>query len=143
MIAAALENAMDRKVAIAIALLMGAVSAATARAAPPASSDCFSLDRVQDWSAADDQTLYLKVDIRDYYRVVLPYPVKPLRSRSSKLVMESRDGQVCGANDLGLSLALSPTQTLTLRADTVTRLSDAEVTAIGLENLPGRFHRRH
>lgn len=143
---ASMETAMTRKATFPAALLLGAACvliSTAASAAPPSWRDCFDSGQVADWVAGGDQTVYLRVNASDYYRIDLPTPIRQLRSRSLKLVVGSRDGRICGVNDLDLGLSLSATQTLSLRAARLTRLSAEDVTAIGLENLPGQYYRRH
>jgi len=121
--------------------LGGALAASVANAEPRTARQCFDSDRVNDWSAAGDQAVYLRVNTADYYRVDLPTPVQQLRRRAPNLIIGSRDGRVCQPMDLDLGLSVSG-MVLPLGVSKIQRLSAADVAVIGVENLPGRHYRR-
>jgi|GEM_PF-2060038 len=126
---------------VGAATLGGALVATAASAEPRPARECFDSDRVNDWSAAGDQAVYLRVNVADYYRVDLPTPVRELRKRAPNLIIESRDGRVCQPIDLDLGLSVSG-MVLPLGVSKIQRLSAEDVALIGAENLPGRHYRR-
>lgn len=135
---------MTRKIVTLLALAACAFTSGAFTSSAMAGDRCFYSDRVADWSASKDhQTVYLRVNGSDYYRVDLPTPIKQLSSHSRHLLVGSRNGLICQASDLDLDLAVAPNMTLPLRAAKLTRLSAEEITEIGPENLPGRYYRRH
>lgn len=125
---------------VSAAALGGALVATTASAEPRPARDCFDSDRVNDWSAAGDQAVYLRVNASDFYRVDLPTPVQQLRRKAPNLIVGSRDGRVCQPIDLDLGLAVSG-MVLPLGVSKIQRLSAEDVALIGAENLPGRHYR--
>lgn len=115
--------------------------ASTAFAAEAAPRDCFDGSQVVDWTAVGDQTVFLKTQTSDYYRVDLANPIRQLHSPSARLTVTSNARTVCGANDLSVDLFLTSSMNMPLGVAKLTKLSDEEVAAAGPENLPGRRYR--
>lgn len=136
---------MSRKTAFNAASLCVASLAftltSTAFAAEAAPRDCFDGTRVADWAAVGDQTIFLKTQSSDYYRIDLARPIRQLHSPAARLTVGSNSRTVCSAKDLNLDLFLTATMNMPLGAAKLTKLSNEEVAAVGPENLPGRRYR--
>jgi hypothetical protein len=124
-----------------LSLCAATLACSAAMAAETAPRTCFDSAQVNDWTVADDQTVFLQTRSSDYYRVDLATPVRQLKSHSARLTFSSKTNQICGVRDLGLRLALSPNLRVPLGASKITKLSAEEIAAVGLENLPGRRYR--
>jgi hypothetical protein len=113
----------------------------TAFAAEAAPRDCFDGTRVVDWTAVGDQTVFLKTQTSDYYRIDLARPIRQLHSPAARLTVTSNARTVCGPNDLSVDLFLTSSMNMPLGVAKLTKLSTEDVAAAGPENLPGRRYR--
>jgi hypothetical protein len=127
--------------ALSIAAALACVATTNAFAAEPAHRDCFVSAQVADWVAVDDQTVLLKTQTSDFYRLDLARPISQLHSPAAQLTVGSRSRTVCAAADLNLNLFLTASMNMPLRVSKLTKLSADEVAAAGSANLPGRRYR--
>lgn len=106
-----------------------------------ASGACFQASDLRDWSAPNDQTLYLRIRESDYYRVDLTAAVKQLRSTTARLSVTGRGlDRVCDPADLELKLTLSRELLLPLGVEGLTKLSSDDLAAVSATDLPGRHY---
>lgn len=115
--------------------------ASTAFAAEATPRDCFDGTRVVDWTTAGDQTVFLKTQSSDYYRLDLANPIRQLHSPAARLTVTSNARTVCSAKDLSVDLFLTSSLNTPLGVSRLTKLSAEEIAAAGPENLPGRRYR--
>jgi hypothetical protein len=113
-------------------------------AANAAGSTCFQASDLQDWSAPNDETLYLRIKNTDYYRVDLTAPIKQLRSTTARLSVGGRGlDRVCDPADLELKLTLSREMVLPIGVQTLRRMTPEDLVAVSPTDLPGRrYHAR-
>jgi len=125
------------------ALLMAAVAAlglagaahAEAPDAKPKSS-CFFTRDWDGWRSPDEKTIYLRVRVRDIYRVDLSYGSQILTWPDSHLINEVRGTDwVCKPIDLELKVA-NDHFAVPLFIKAITRLTPEEVAAIPKKYLP-------
>ena len=125
--------------ALAVAVL-AAVGATAAQAAPavPTERACFASNNWEGWSApGDGDALYLKVGMRDVYRVELT-PGTHVHKHSDYFLINRVRGSnwICSALDLDLSLADHQGFQQPLIARTLRKLTPEEVTAIPKKDRP-------
>jgi hypothetical protein len=123
--------------AAALVGLAGAAFAAPSDAKHPQNS-CFLSSSWSGWRAPDDKTLYLRVNVRDIYRVDLNYGSPLLKWSDSHLVNVVRGSSyICSPLDLQLSVAENgggARDYLFVKA--ITRLTPEQVAAIPKKDLP-------
>jgi hypothetical protein len=121
--------------AAAVAML-GSAAAQTPPPAPlstkPAPS-CFQMPQFQNWKAADDKTLYIRVNMNQYYRLDLSASCSTLTWPGSHLITQTRGStSVCSPVDWDLAVSQGPPggipQHCIVKA--MTPLSPADVAAI-------------
>ncbi len=128
-------------------LLLGAALSATAlgaaTAAPtdikPARHDCFRSSQWSGWHAPDASTVYLRVNLRDIYRLDLNSPSQQLTWPGSHLVNDVRGpDSVCTPIDLDLSVADNSFSGFKdhLFIKAITKLTPEQVAAIPKKDLP-------
>jgi hypothetical protein len=127
--------------ALSMCAALSCAAATGAIAAEPVARDCFVGAQVADWVAVDDQTVLLKTQQSDFYRIDLVRPIRQLHSPAARLTVGSKSRTVCEAGDLDLDLFLTSSMNMSLGVSKLTRLSAEEVAATGTENLPGRRYR--
>ncbi len=98
--------------------------------------NCFEGSQVADWVVAGDNAIFVQTRTQDYYRIDLASKVR-LRAPSSQVVITSNNKTVCN----GADLRVSQSRYGTLGVSKITKLSNEEVTAAGLQALPGRRYR--
>jgi hypothetical protein len=127
---------------LATALLAAAAPALAAEKsagpkAPPAARTCFFLSDWDGWKAPDDNTLYLKVRLRDVYRVDLAHGTSQLTSPGVHLVSIVRgSSQVCAPIDLDLRVSDSMGFATPIMARSITKLTPEEIAAIPKKDRP-------
>jgi hypothetical protein len=126
-----------------IAALAGvlAVPAVASAAAPDIkdSGPCFFVSQWKTWKAVDDNTILLRVNRNDIYRVGVTGGADHLRGPGTFLVSESHGNSVCSHLDLDLSASDTSTRMkIPLIARSLVKLSPAEVAAIPAKDLPGK-----
>ncbi len=121
-----------------LAVLSGlflAVSPAAADPAPPAKpgSQCFFVNEFQGWKAPDAKTIYIRVNLHQYYRLDLANTCSALLWPDSHLITHWRgSNSVCSAIDWDLKVAQDATRGFATPCivKTMTMLSPAEAAAI-------------
>lgn len=123
---------------VGAALLTTALLGASAPAfADQISRDaCFEGAQVADWVVAGDNAIFLRTRTQDYYRIDLAGKAR-LRSPGANVVVTSNSKTVCTGADISVVQSrLGP-----LGVSNIVKLSDEEVSAAGLQALPGRHYR--
>lgn len=118
---------------LATALVAGS---APAFAAELSRENCFEGAQVADWVVAGDNAIFVQTRTQDYYRIDLASKVR-LRAPSSQVVVTSNNKTVCN----GADLHVTQSRYGTLGVSKITKLSDDEIAAAGLQALPGRRYR--
>lgn len=115
--------------------LAGAAHAATASPAKPVTPCFFSRDWMG-WRAPDDHTLYLRVNVKDIYRVDLVGGSSSLLWPDSHLISEVRGSDsICNPIDLDLKVANDHiVEPLFVKA--LTKLTPEQIAAIPKKYLP-------
>ena len=87
--------------------LAAVLLATAAGAAPRTPPQCFFQDRYQGFKAADDRTFYIRVNLRDYYRITTAGSCPLLTRPDARLITQSHGGSetVCGPLDWELKVA--------------------------------------
>ena len=103
-----------RKVGMAatvFALMFSAQAQAQGPAPRPEShrgGQCFFINQLEGWRAADDRTIYIRVGVRDFYRLDLAGSCPNLTLPDAHLITRTRGPQtVCSAVDWDLSVNTS------------------------------------
>ncbi len=128
-------------------LLLGAAlavgSAGLAQAATPApgapaqAHSCFFSRDWDSWHAPDENTLYLRVGVRDIYRVDLSAGSRLLTWPDSHLISKLRGtNSICSPLDLDLAVSDGSGFRDFLIAKAITRLTPEQVAAIPKKDLP-------
>jgi hypothetical protein len=117
------------------ALAMAGAAHADAPAAKPKST-CFFTRDWSGWHAPNKDTIYLRVNVRDFYKVELNFGSQLLTWPDSHLINEVRGtDSVCSPIDLDLKVAeggiVEP-----LFVKSITRLTAEQVAAIPKKDLP-------
>lgn len=121
--------------AAALALFGSGATAATTAAAP--SRDCFFVNQWRGWSAPDGDTLYLRVGLRDIYRVELT-PGSHVRKWPDRHLVQRVHGSnsICSHLDLSLTLADNIGTVQPLIARSLVKLTPEEIAKIPKKHLP-------
>ena len=125
--------------------LTGAMSAAQAQtpaasgapATPKPPRTCFSLSDWDGWSSPSRDVLYMKVRLREVYRVDLTHGSNRLNSAGSHLVSYVRGSdRICSPLDLDLRVADGFGMAIPIRAKTITKLTPEQIAAIPKKDRP-------
>jgi len=121
----------------AAALGLAGVAHADAPAATKPRSSCFYSRDWSNWRAPDKDTIYLRVNVRDIYKIDLSAGGSQLLTwPDSHLINEIRGvDSVCSPIDLDLKVA-SDGIVIPLFVKAITRLTPDEVAAIPKKDLP-------
>lgn len=125
-------------IGLAAALLAGAASSATAASGRLAPADCFSLRNWTSSKAAAPDVLYLRVGMRDVYRVDLKGGgAERLNQPSVFLTSHVRGSeQVCSPIDLDLTVTDPVGINFKLFPTAITRLTPEEAAALPKDQRP-------
>jgi hypothetical protein len=125
--------------AAATAALLGLCGPAMAAApAKPAAHDsCFFSSSWQGWHAPNDNTIYLRVNVRDIYRVDLSSGSSLLTWPDAHLINVMRGSNaICSPLDLDLRVADTGGMRDFVIAKSITKLTPEEVALIPKKDLP-------
>ncbi|THD52151.1 hypothetical protein [Phenylobacterium sp.] len=124
---------------MALAAAALTASAASAAPAPGAHSACFASNNWEGWSApGDGDFLYLRVGLRDIYRVDLTKGSHVHKDADRFLINRVRGSDwICSALDLDLTLSDHQGFREPLIARSLRKLTPEEVAAIPKKDLPG------
>lgn len=93
--------------AAALALIAVPAMAATA-SGTRAANQCFFVNQFQGWRAANDRTVYIRVGVRDIYRLDMAASCPQLTAPDARLITKTRGPDtVCSAIDWDLSVSES------------------------------------
>jgi len=102
-------------------------------------AQCFSIRDFRNWKAPDARTLYIRVDMRRYYRLDLATSCPLLLSPNSHLITKWRGSSwVCSALDWNLKVSDDPIRGFASPCivKTMTALSESEAAAIPRKDKP-------
>jgi hypothetical protein len=123
--------------ALAAAAFAGVASAAAAPSAPASTRSCFFTRNWDSWHAPDKNTIYLKINMHDIYRVDLSAGSDLLTWPDSHLVSRGHGAStVCSPIDLDLSVSNGTGINEFLIAKAITKLTPEQVAAIPRKDLP-------
>lgn len=121
--------------ALGLAVIVGAplapISASAAERTP-----CFFVSQWKGWSAPEPGMLYLKVGMRDVYRVDLNPRTQKVHTLGTFLVSKARSSSICSHMDLDLQLADSTGMREPLFVRSLTKLTPEQVAAIPRKDRP-------
>lgn len=122
--------------AIAAILMLSAGAAQAADVAKPKTSRaCFLTRDVNGWSAADDKTVYIRVGVKDIYRLDL-FGTCPDINWNWSIALESHGSSwICSPLDATI-IAKSPIGPQRCPVSKVTKLSPAEAAALPKKHRP-------
>jgi hypothetical protein len=122
--------------AAAVLSLAGVAHAATPDKTPNTTRNCFLTNDWQDWRGADANTIYLRVHVRDYYKVELSSGSNMVTDQSNHLVSQVRGSPwICGPLDLDLKISDGHISE-PLIVKSITKLTPEQVAAIPKKVLP-------
>jgi hypothetical protein len=122
--------------ALATVLLLAAGAAQAADAAKPkASRACFLARNVNSWSAADDKTVYIRVGVKDVYRLDLMGTCPDIDWNWSIALESHGSSWICSPLDATI-IAKSPIGPQRCPVHEVTKLSPQEVAALPKKHRP-------
>jgi hypothetical protein len=119
---------MMMRLLMALGLLLGV---SPAFAGP--SDGCFHISQFQQWRAADNKTIYLRVDLSQYYRLDMSGACPLLTVPDAHLITKSRGSDlICSAIDWDISVSESSPGAIAMSCivQSMTKLTPAEVAAI-------------
>ena len=103
------------------------------------SGPCFFVSQWTSSSALDDNTILLRVNYRDVYKVVVTGGANELKYPGTFLVSQNHGNTVCSHLDLQLSTADNSSHIKTpLIAKALIKLTPEEIAAIPKKDLPAR-----
>jgi hypothetical protein len=115
---------------------------AVASAAAPQTSDrgpCFFVSQWKSWKAVDDNTILLRVNRNDIYRVDVSGGADQLRGPGNFLLSKSHGNSICSHLDLDLSAADTTSSfKVPLIAKSLVKLTPEEVAKIPAKDLPSK-----
>lgn len=102
-----MERRMRMAMLAASALALTATTAASARAAEDRKpNQCFFVNQFQQWRDLDDKTIYIRVNLHDYYRLDMAGSCPELTFPNSHLITRTvGPDTVCSAIDWDLRVA--------------------------------------
>lgn len=129
-----IRHMLAASLAVALGLSAGAAQAADP-AKPKPQRSCFWTRDVNSWSAADDHTVYIKVGVKDVYRLDLMGSCPDI-DWSWKMGLESHgSSSICSALDATI-IAQSPIGPQRCPVRQVTKLTPQEVAALPPKHRP-------
>ena len=118
---------------------MALAGAASAVPAATNGRNCFFSSEWQGWKAPDDKTIYLRVNVRDIYRVDLSSGSPLLTDFDNHLVnVQHGSDYICSPLDLQLAVVENgiPGMRDFVIAKTITKLTPDQIAAIPKKDLP-------
>lgn len=98
---------MQRTTVLAIAVLVLGIAPVVAQ--PPARNVCFPINEMQGWKAPDSKTIFIRVNLNQYYRLDLSAACPMLTMPDSHLITKVRGSNlICTAVDWDLSVSQPP-----------------------------------
>jgi hypothetical protein len=94
---------------LAVSVLAATTVSALAQSPSPTPNSCFYINQFQSWRAPDPKTIYIRVNLNQYYRLDLAQECPALRWPMAHLITKTRGPDtVCTALDWDLSVADEP-----------------------------------
>ncbi len=130
-----------RSLILSAALAAGLSGGALAADKPSAKStghDCFLSSQWQGWKAPDENTIYLRINVRDIYRVDLSAGSTLLKWPDTRLdSVEHGSSYICSPLDLQLTVAENGGGAREpIIAKAITKLTPEQIAAIPKKDLP-------
>lgn len=124
-----------RPLFVTLAMTLGLCAGFSPTLAQPVAkgAQCFSIRDFRNWKALDARTLYIRVDMRRYFRLDLAASCPAMLSPNSHLITKWRGSSwVCSATDWDLKVSEDPVRGFSSPCIVrkMTALSDSEVAAI-------------
>ena len=92
---------------------------------------CFSPNSWAGWRAPDNQTIYIRVGMRDIYRLDLAGSYPGLRSGGAYLIQRHRGiSTICSPLDFDLRLSVTPGQSTPIIVRSMTRLNASDAASL-------------
>lgn len=111
--------------------------AATTDKAPTPQSNCFLSQNWQDWRGASPDTIYLRVNVHDIWKIGLSGGTNMVTDPTNHLVNELRGSSwICNPLDLDLKISDGHGIIVPLFVKSLTRLTPEQVAAIPKKDLP-------
>lgn len=108
-----------------------------AAAAPKPPRTCFSLSDWDGWSSPSRDVLYMKVRLREVYRVDLTHGSNRLNSAGTHLVSHVHGSdRICSPLDLDLRVSDGYGMAIPIRAKAITKLTPEQIAAIPKKDRP-------
>ncbi len=121
----------------AAALVAFAGVAAAEPVAPSPEHNCFYITEWKGWKAPDANTLYLRVNLHDIYKVGLSAGSEQLKWPGNHLVSQVRgSSSICSALDLDLAVSDGHGFKTPIIATTLIKLTPEQIAAIPKKDLP-------
>ena len=121
--------------ALAAVLLLAAGAAQAADTKPKASRACFLARNVNSWSAADNKTVYVRVGVKDVYRLDLLGPCPDIDWNWSIALESHGSSWICSPLDATI-IAKSPIGPQRCPVREVSQLTPQEVAALPRKQKP-------
>ena len=125
--------------------MIGAAGALTLASAPSAQPEavkappphCFFSTDWEGWKATrDDKSIYIRVRLRDIYRLDLSTPCPDLHWPDAHLITNLHGGTICNALDIDLKVAQGRNFPTSCIVSKLTQLTPAEASALPKELQP-------
>lgn len=126
---------MNAKMPLAAALLTGLALWAPAQAAAPEKRACFHASNVNGFRASDDRTVYLRVGVRDVYRLDLMSPCADVNWSERIGIVHRGSPWICSGLDAEI-VAPSPIGPHACPVQTLRKLTPAELAALPKKDRP-------
>lgn len=98
---------MQRATILAIAVLVPGIAPVVAQPLPK--NMCFAINEMQGWKAPDSKTIFIRVNLNQYYRLDLSASCPLLTMPDSHLITKVRGSDlICTAVDWDLSVSQPP-----------------------------------
>jgi hypothetical protein len=124
---------MRQAAVLALVVLVVGLRVAGAQTPTPAQHVCFPINQMQGWKAPDNKTIYIRVNMNQYFRLDLAGTCAMLTMPESHLITRTRGSDmICSAIDWDLSVSEPPPDAIPegCIVKTMTLLTPEEVSAI-------------
>jgi len=124
---------MRHAAVLALAVQVIGIGAAIAQPSTPPQRECFPINQLQGWKAPDNKTIYIRVNMNQYFRLDLAGTCAMLTMPDSHLITRARGSDtICSAIDWDISVSESPPDAIpeACIVKQMTPLTPQEVSAI-------------
>lgn len=111
--------------------------AATTPAKPNTTGNCFQAHDWEDWRGSDPNTIYVRVHVRDFYKIELSAGSNMVTDPTNHLITDIRGSNwICSPLDLDMKISDGHGVVVPLIAKSITKLTPEQVAAIPKKDLP-------